>query len=90
MLLAIPLAVPLLAGIALASQQRLTGYRPAAEIKIALLPSEQGELKALSITAHADTGAAGRMSLLLLAVSFVTIAVSYGLGSRMPGARRRQ
>ena len=37
-----------------------------------------------------DTGAAGSMSLLLLAVSFVTIAVSYGLGSRLPGARRRR
>ena len=36
----------------------VTGYRPAAELKIALLPSEQGELKALSLTAHADTGAA--------------------------------
>jgi molybdate transport system permease protein len=36
-----------------------------------------------------DAGAAGRMSLLLLAVSFVTIAVSYGLGSRVPGSRRR-
>jgi xanthine dehydrogenase YagR molybdenum-binding subunit len=36
----------------------VTGYRPAAEVKIALLPSEQGELKVLSLTAHADTGAA--------------------------------
>jgi len=36
-----------------------------------------------------DAGAAGRMSLLLLAVSFVTIAVSYGLGGRVPGSRRR-
>jgi xanthine dehydrogenase YagR molybdenum-binding subunit len=35
----------------------VTGYRPAAELKIALLPSEQGDLKALSLTAHADTGA---------------------------------
>jgi xanthine dehydrogenase YagR molybdenum-binding subunit len=35
----------------------VTGYRPAAEIKIALLPSAQGDLKALSLTAHADTGA---------------------------------
>ena len=34
----------------------VTGYRPAAEVKIALLPSEQGELKALSLTAYADTG----------------------------------
>ena len=36
----------------------VAGYRPAAEVKVALLPSEQGELKALSVTAHADTGAA--------------------------------
>ena len=36
----------------------VTGYRPATEMKIALLPSEQGELKALSLTAYADTGAA--------------------------------
>jgi xanthine dehydrogenase YagR molybdenum-binding subunit len=36
----------------------VTGYRPAAELKIALLPSTQGELQALSLTAHADTGAA--------------------------------
>jgi len=34
----------------------VTGYRPAAELQIALLPSEQGALKALSLTAHADTG----------------------------------
>ena len=36
----------------------VTGYRPAAEIKIGLLPSAQGDLKALSLIAHADTGAA--------------------------------
>jgi xanthine dehydrogenase YagR molybdenum-binding subunit len=36
----------------------VAGYRPAAEMKVALLPSEQGALKALSLTAHADTGAA--------------------------------
>jgi xanthine dehydrogenase YagR molybdenum-binding subunit len=36
----------------------VTGYRPAAELKLSLLPSEQGGLKALSLTAHADTGAA--------------------------------
>ena len=36
-----------------------------------------------------DTGAAGSMSLMLLAVSFVTIAVSYGIGNRLPGTRRR-
>ncbi|WFU31757.1 molybdopterin-dependent oxidoreductase [Bradyrhizobium brasilense] len=36
----------------------VAGYRPAAELKVALLPSDQGGLKALSVTAHADTGAA--------------------------------
>ena len=36
----------------------ITGYRPAAELQISLLPSAQGSLKALSFTAHADTGAA--------------------------------
>jgi xanthine dehydrogenase YagR molybdenum-binding subunit len=36
----------------------VTGYRPAAELKLSLLPSAQGSLKALSLTAHADTGAA--------------------------------
>jgi CO/xanthine dehydrogenase Mo-binding subunit/aerobic-type carbon monoxide dehydrogenase small subunit (CoxS/CutS family) len=36
----------------------VTGYRPAAELKLSLLPSTQGGLKALSLTAHADTGAA--------------------------------
>ncbi len=35
----------------------VTGYRPGAELKLSLLPSEQGGLKALSLTAHADTGA---------------------------------
>jgi xanthine dehydrogenase YagR molybdenum-binding subunit len=34
----------------------VTGYRPAAELQISLLPSAQGTLKALSLTAHADTG----------------------------------
>jgi xanthine dehydrogenase YagR molybdenum-binding subunit len=36
----------------------VTGYRPAAEVQISLLPSAKGSLKALSLTAHADTGAA--------------------------------
>ena len=36
----------------------VAGYRPAAELKLSLLPSPQGGLKALSLTAHADTGAA--------------------------------
>jgi len=36
----------------------VTGYRPAAEMKISLLPSAQGGLKALSLNAHADTGVA--------------------------------
>jgi xanthine dehydrogenase YagR molybdenum-binding subunit len=45
----------------------VTGYRPASEMKIALLPSEQGELKALSLTAHADTGAATNSTIAALA-----------------------
>jgi xanthine dehydrogenase YagR molybdenum-binding subunit len=45
----------------------VTGYRPATEIKLALLPSEQGDLKALSLTAHADTGAAVNSTLAALA-----------------------
>lgn len=45
----------------------VTGYRPAAEVKIALLPSAQGELKALSLTAHADTGAATNSTIAALA-----------------------
>jgi molybdate transport system permease protein len=36
-----------------------------------------------------DDAGAGRMSLLLLAISFLTMAVSYTLGPRLPGARRR-
>ena len=36
----------------------VTGYRPATEIKIALLPSHEGNLKALSLTAYSDNGAA--------------------------------
>ncbi|MDI1267268.1 MAG: molybdopterin-dependent oxidoreductase [bacterium] len=45
----------------------VTGYRPAAEVKIALLPSEQGDLKALSLIAHADTGAATNSTIAALA-----------------------
>jgi xanthine dehydrogenase YagR molybdenum-binding subunit len=45
----------------------VTGYRPAAELKVALLPSAQGELKALSLTAHADTGAATSSTIAALA-----------------------
>ncbi|MEO8319516.1 MAG: molybdopterin cofactor-binding domain-containing protein, partial [Bradyrhizobium sp.] len=45
----------------------VTGYRPAAEVKIALLPSEHGELKALSLTAYADTGAATNSTIAALA-----------------------
>jgi xanthine dehydrogenase YagR molybdenum-binding subunit len=36
----------------------VTGYRPGTEIKIALLPSHEGKLKALSLTAYSDNGAA--------------------------------
>jgi xanthine dehydrogenase YagR molybdenum-binding subunit len=45
----------------------VTGYRPAAEVKIALLPSEAGGLKALSLTASADTGAAVNSTIAALA-----------------------
>ncbi|MEH2529183.1 aerobic-type carbon monoxide dehydrogenase small subunit (CoxS/CutS family) [Bradyrhizobium sp. AZCC 1614] len=45
----------------------VTGYRPAAEMKVALLPSDQGELKALSFTAYADTGAATNSTIAALA-----------------------
>ncbi|MEA2884984.1 MAG: hypothetical protein QOH32_4240 [Bradyrhizobium sp.] len=45
----------------------VTGYRPAAELNIALLPSEQGALKALSLTAYADTGAAINSTIAALA-----------------------
>jgi xanthine dehydrogenase YagR molybdenum-binding subunit len=36
----------------------VAGYRPAAELEIALLPSPTGDLKTLSVKAYADTGAA--------------------------------
>jgi xanthine dehydrogenase YagR molybdenum-binding subunit len=45
----------------------VTGYRPAAELKVALLPSAQGDLKALSLTAYADTGAAVNSTIAALA-----------------------
>jgi CO/xanthine dehydrogenase Mo-binding subunit/aerobic-type carbon monoxide dehydrogenase small subunit (CoxS/CutS family) len=45
----------------------VTGYRPAAEMKIALLPSADGALKALTFNAHADTGAATNSTLAGLA-----------------------
>ena len=45
----------------------VTGYRPAAEIKLSLLPSPQGGLQALSLSAYADTGAATNSTLAALA-----------------------
>ena len=45
----------------------VTGNRPAAEIKVRLLPSAQGDLKALSLTAYADTGAATNSTIAALA-----------------------
>jgi xanthine dehydrogenase YagR molybdenum-binding subunit len=45
----------------------VAGYRPAAEIKVGLLPSVQGDLKALSLTAHADTGTATNSTIAALA-----------------------
>ena len=45
----------------------VTGHRPAAEMRIALLSSGQGELEALSLTAYADTGAAVSSTIAALA-----------------------
>jgi xanthine dehydrogenase YagR molybdenum-binding subunit len=45
----------------------VAGYRPAAELKVSLLPSPEGKLKALSLTAHADTGAAVNSTIAALA-----------------------
>jgi CO/xanthine dehydrogenase Mo-binding subunit/aerobic-type carbon monoxide dehydrogenase small subunit (CoxS/CutS family) len=45
----------------------VTGYRPAAEVKISLLPSAKGALKALTFSAWADTGAATNSTLAGLA-----------------------
>ena len=45
----------------------VTGYRPAAEMRVALLPSPQGELRALSLSAYADTGAAINSTIAALA-----------------------
>ena len=45
----------------------VTGYRPATEMKIALLPSSDGALKALTFNAYADTGAATNSTLAGLA-----------------------
>jgi xanthine dehydrogenase YagR molybdenum-binding subunit len=45
----------------------VTGYRPSAEVRIALLPSDAGDLQALSLTAHADTGAAVNSTIAALA-----------------------
>jgi xanthine dehydrogenase YagR molybdenum-binding subunit len=55
--------------VALSQDEELsvTGYRPAAELKVALLPSSNGTLKALSLTAHADTGAAINSTIAALA-----------------------
>src|SRR5215470_3419874 len=45
----------------------VTGYRPAAEMQIALLPSAEGGLKAVTFNAYADTGAATNSTLAGLA-----------------------
>jgi xanthine dehydrogenase YagR molybdenum-binding subunit len=45
----------------------VTGYRPATEVEIALLPSEHGDLKAVSLKAYADTGAAVNSTIAVLA-----------------------
>jgi xanthine dehydrogenase YagR molybdenum-binding subunit len=36
----------------------VAGYRPAVELKLALLPSREGKIKALSLTAYSDSGVA--------------------------------
>ncbi len=45
----------------------VTGHRPATEINIALLPSREGNLKALSLTAYSDNGAAVNSTIAALA-----------------------
>ncbi|MCW5701504.1 MAG: molybdopterin-dependent oxidoreductase [Bradyrhizobium sp.] len=45
----------------------VAGYRPATEVKVALLPSPEGALKALTFNAYADTGAATNSTLAALA-----------------------
>jgi xanthine dehydrogenase YagR molybdenum-binding subunit len=45
----------------------VTGYRPGAELNIALLPSSRGHLRALTLTAYADTGAAVNSTIAALA-----------------------
>ncbi|MBV9565914.1 MAG: molybdopterin-dependent oxidoreductase [Bradyrhizobium sp.] len=45
----------------------VTGYRPAAELKVSLLPTAQGALKTFSLTAHADTGVATNSTIAALA-----------------------
>jgi xanthine dehydrogenase YagR molybdenum-binding subunit len=45
----------------------VAGYRPAAEMKVALLATREGALKALSMTAHADTGASVNSTIAALA-----------------------
>jgi xanthine dehydrogenase YagR molybdenum-binding subunit len=45
----------------------VTGYRPATEVEIALLPSQEGDLKAVSFKAYADTGAAVNSTIAVLA-----------------------
>lgn len=45
----------------------VAGYRPAAEIKLALLPTRDGSLKALALDAYADTGAGVNSSIAALA-----------------------
>jgi xanthine dehydrogenase YagR molybdenum-binding subunit len=45
----------------------VTGYRPAAELKIALLPAGDGSLEALSLTAYGDNGAGVNSTIAALA-----------------------
>jgi len=50
-----------------AEELSVSGYRPAAELKVALLPARNGRLRALSLTAYADTGAATNSTIAALA-----------------------
>ena len=45
----------------------VAGYRPATEVKIALLPGRDGALKALSVVAHSDAGVAANSTVAGLA-----------------------
>jgi len=55
--------------VALSRHEELSvaGYRPAVELKLSLLPSREGSLKALSLTAYSDAGVAANSTVAGLA-----------------------